>query len=182
MPDQIKNILIVVGQRCDVDQFEKDNSGICAQYGEEEVCLEHHDFTLNAQVPVPQDTLNTGFENGQGNDWQTENWGTKWDAGDVEEWEDYDHGEVVDLHFRKVSFETPYNTPDRWLDQVAEKNKNLCFFLHWCDEYTTSCGNFFLQVVVDQQVLFATSMAKRLKKILTRDPICGCLFGNTFMM
>src|SRR5207253_1211356 len=100
------------------------------------------DFSFEALVPRPSDEVlgrkrtilpgNLGYAFGSGLNgvnpmqWEVDNWGTKWDAGEP----------VVDEKNERVTFQTAWSAPLPWLEKVSamEVAKNIRFVLHWMDE------------------------------------------------
>lgn len=77
MPNNVQNILIVSGDSDSIASFLKACQGTCASYSkDDDVCTQHHTFTFNSLVPVPDNVLAKGFSD-MGFGWQTKNWGTK---------------------------------------------------------------------------------------------------------
>ena len=114
MPNYITNILHINGPRNDINQI----IGLSN---------DSNDFSFAFVVPYPPEAKND--KNFNWNVWQTENWGTKWDAGDTT----FVSNELED-DFAEINFETAWTPPEAWLKAAIEKFPNTDFKLYWLDE------------------------------------------------
>lgn len=67
-------------------------------------------------------------------DWRLENWGTKWDAFDVEE-------PIIEDDNIFLEFTTAWSAPREFFESMANKYKSLTFFVSYADEdLGVNCG------------------------------------------
>lgn len=97
-------------------------------YGEEK------DVTFNAIVPTPEDVyLGDIGANSPAKNWyafNTENWGTKWDACDVSVDEDH------------VMFTTAWSTPEPIIKALAKKIDDVVFCIFADEDIGSNCGAY----------------------------------------
>jgi hypothetical protein len=87
------------------------------------------DFTFNSLVPVPKKILLQGYNNA-GYQWQTKNWGTKWDV-------DAELTEKSKDHLTYY-FDSAWSPPLQWVVFASKKFPELTFTLSFYE-----LGNFF---------------------------------------
>lgn len=85
------------------------------------------EFSFGIVVPMPKKEENNWYN------WSLANWGTKWDA--------YEISEITrGNNFAKLSFQTAWSPPKKWLDIVMIKFPELEYVLYWSDEDFPSSG------------------------------------------
>ena len=106
-----------------------------------ENCPEGSEFTFNGTHPMPEDLNITKGTQTQDEkeqamlnkaryghtdwyDWRCEEWGTKWDACEA----NIDHN---DIDYFAVSFETAWNPPIAWIENIIQDFPDLCFTLEY---------------------------------------------------
>ena len=158
MPNWCENRLVVKGEKADLILFQTKVKGTHATYtlseaekemykrmGESEKNEEVHNFTFNSLVPVPQEVLEAGF-NGVGYNWQSENWGTKWDIHGANVMDESDE-EVI------YSFDTAWAPPEPWVKQVSALFPKLTFELAYFEPGMMFAGYMIYQndEVIDEE-------------------------------
>ena len=120
MPNHVQNHIKVGGDPQRVQEFlekvQNDEYGI---------------GTLDFQkiIPMPEDE-NDPYH------WHIYNWGTKWNAYDYREDEDYSHSETLD-------FLTAWSAPHPILERLSEMFPELAFVHEWADEdLGVNCGRY----------------------------------------
>lgn len=128
MPNHITNYLIVEGSKADVERFQKENRK------EQSKDTNGNETVLSFDCSVP-DSSN---DDGGWYSWRIKNWGTKWNAYEVQEpdIQVLSNGNIQ----MEYSFDTAWSPPAEWLKIVAEKYANLAFELKWYDEDYPQCG------------------------------------------
>ncbi len=132
MPNHVKNILTITGKKKELNSLknfvhDKENKNL---------------FSLNNILPMPpEDELDNVHLNVMPKwyNWRVENWGTKWDAYEVEMTR-------VDDKTLNYIFLTAWASPIYALVALSEKYPNLEFKLMFADEdIGNNCG--YLQIV-----------------------------------
>ena len=120
MPNHVQNHIKVSGNPQRVQEFlekvQNDEYGI---------------GTLDFQkiIPMPEDESDSYH-------WHIFNWGTKWNAYDYREGEDYSHSETLD-------FLTAWSAPHPILERLSEMFRELTFVHEWADEdLGVNCGRY----------------------------------------
>ena len=148
MPNNTSNTLQFYGDTADVNEV----YGLLSNNGKDGVLL------FNNSVPMPEELRNTmkrwdanetdeekaeririgeelkakyGVDNWY--DWSCENWGTKWDAYDVGEWD-------VDEGGGGTWFNTAWSPPVPWLKATSAKFPRVTFEMSYTDEACCYCG------------------------------------------
>ena len=128
MPNWCSNELTIFGIKEDMEVFMKENNST-EEWESEDEYEDNVGFRLsfNRALPIPEDA--------QWFEWCNENWGTKWDIGDedIEQEVEYDEPLTYDIGFReltmKITFDTAWRPPDKWLEFVIVKYPRLNFSL-----------------------------------------------------
>lgn len=117
MPNHIENILIFHTNPVDLNEIVKDG------------------FSFKHISPEPNNDDNYDWYI-----WRCKHWGTKWDAYDVEEIENYtdETGELI----VKYNFNTAWSPPIAWLKTVSTVCPKTNIELYWSDEDVPNCGWF----------------------------------------
>ena len=97
-------------------------------------------------IPVTKETLKElkqkyGADNWY--DWNCKNWGTKWDACEP----NICHN---DIDYFAVSFETAWNPPINWIDNIMQDFPDLCFTL----EYEEPCMGYGGRLSAQYEVIW----------------------------
>lgn len=125
MPNWCYNRLEVTGDKKEVKKFrEQASRSIKDEQNGGEVAGE---LAFDNFVPTPPEML----KGQEWYNWRIENWGTKWDAGEVEledEWENEAEASVL------YRFDTAWAPPVKWLDKVARQYPKLYFKLKYEEE------------------------------------------------
>lgn len=124
MPNWVKNLVYARHKDKElIAAFKGKNA-----YGEEK------EVTFNAIVPTPPDVyLDDIGSNAPANNWyvfNTENWGTKWDACDGIDC--YDH----------VEFNTAWSTPEPIIKALAEKLNDAIICIYADEDIGSNCGAY----------------------------------------
>jgi len=114
MPNHIENIVVFKSNHTDIEK------------------IIDGDFSFKHIAPIPD------IEEADIIDWCCHNWGTKWDAYNVEELDYYndDNGVLV----VKYQFNTAWSPPEPWLDKVSSVCPNTNIELYWSDEDLPNSG------------------------------------------
>lgn len=156
MPNHCSNDMFVIGPKEQVDAFVKFVKGVDKFNKDETTPLD-----FNSILPYPerfnvldmaaleheqkygwQSRPADGFNNG-GYEWCIANWGTKWNAYDVEldyNQEDYEDGEISTA---KYKFDTAWSPPNPVFTKWVEKFPELKFQL-----MSYESGNAFFQIMI----------------------------------
>lgn len=141
MPNWVYNTVSIHGAPNDVEAF-LDKAGKPRPYSSDDgvVFLEGREFSFWNFVAPPEDKWElyfgiSGVVDGEriGDPewnwypWNSDNWGCKWDAGNIEV--EYD-GES----FATVRFDTPWDTPRKIIAAIAEQHKELSISWHYEEE------------------------------------------------
>lgn len=122
MPNHIENILILHTNKIDFPKI---------------IGNEDEDFSFKYIAPEPI-FLNEDEYDWYG--WRIQNWGTKWDAYDVNKLEKKTNEDGT-LYFR-YTFDTAWNPPYKWIEAIAKKCPNTNVELYWADEDLPQSGWF----------------------------------------
>lgn len=142
MPNWVKNLVYA---------RHKDEELIAAFEGKDAYGKEK-DVTFNAIIPTPEDVYQGDIgENSPANNWlafNTENWGTKWDACDGEVY--YDH----------VEFNTAWSSPEPVIKALAKKLNDAVICVYADEDIGSNCGAYVYfpdgsKVAVDPVNMFA---------------------------
>ena len=144
MPNWCENHLTVTGEKEEVLRFQEQVKGRQAQYalsetekqmyermGESGVDEEVYNFTFHSLFPVPDAVLEEGYSSA-GYNWQSQNWGTKWDVNGVTLFEEDD--EVC------YEFSTAWAPPEPWVKHVSEQFPKLNFEIAYFEPGTMVAG------------------------------------------
>jgi hypothetical protein len=136
MPNYCCNHLKVTGPKKDLDAFK-------ATLNTKNVWGDIVEFSFNQTVPAPANMVTTNISmeemarlNEQGipnwYNWQSENWGCKWDASEVD----------LDVKPKSVDvrFETAWNPPLDWLKSASKAHPKLTFALAYCERGASFYG------------------------------------------
>ena len=90
--------------------------------------------------------------------WCESNWGVKWDASPLYDFEDYESLKTeigCDGEWCGYGFQTPWNPPGEWLDKVAEKYPKLRFELEFEEPGMSFAGEAVWQngVMVSKKIM-----------------------------
>jgi len=144
MPNYCYNALTVVGEKEIVDLFVQLNKG------------DNGDIDFSQLAPYPDEIYqgNLGQEerkiHGANNwyDWNIANWGTKWNASEIEEWvieKRYD-----DIYTASIKFTTAWAPPIEWFKKAAPQySKSLSFTLDYWEEGMFFAGTYRLNAALD---------------------------------
>lgn len=129
MPNWCCNHLVVKGPKKALDAFKstlntKDASG------------EVTDFSFNQTVPAPANMIRDSISTEQMReaaakgiptwyDWQSANWGCKWDCCEVQL--------EVKVKSVDVRFDTPWGPPIEWLKNASKAHPDLRFTISYCE-------------------------------------------------
>jgi len=116
MPNWCFNHLHITGSKEDIAAFKL----ACKKPGADDKD-ENAKFSFEGILPTPQELLDKEDNTG-GQDWyhwRCENWGTKWDASDI----DFDDGE----DYINVNYSTAWGPPIQWVETIAAKFPRLKF-------------------------------------------------------
>lgn len=109
MPNHCFNTLTITSNEIEnVKKFYSENLNV-----EEEFCH----LSFNKSIPIPEDEKSNWYN------WNCENWGTKWDAYEIEI---NDNDNSIEYYFQ-----TAWSPPTPWLDTVAKKYTNIEFRLEY---------------------------------------------------
>ena len=146
MPNWSSNRLYVTGKPEEVKEF-TDTLGTADANGMES------DFSFHQTVPMPSNVARGNLPFGEEPvlnwyDWSIENWGTKWDACDVEpDISVMIKAEVVLAIAAKdeslcidIGFETAWAPPTDWLENVSKKFPKLHFEIAYSEQGMGFCG------------------------------------------
>lgn len=137
MADYCKNELRITGPKADLDQFRADAASFERAWDPEDATTEPHPCLLNFEPgsPYPKEGEG-GFElrgkNDNWYDWRIKNWGTKWNAMDVDV-------NVTDIGIT-YNFTTAYSPPLEWLMEATERYPTLKFMLAYFEGTHDFCG------------------------------------------
>lgn len=133
MPNHITNVLYIIGKEKAVNLILNNIKKDFDTDKEDEMGT----IDFNKIIPMPDhiyrgDLGQDEYEKyGKNNwyDWSIENWGTKWNAYDFEEFYDpFDLGELG------VIFNTAWSMPEPIIQKLSEQYPECIFKLYWADE------------------------------------------------
>lgn len=92
-------------------------------------------FQFHKIIPVPDEVLKAGYDRA-GYNWQTDNWGTKWDAYDFDKdlLECYEPGKSIRITYK---FDTAWAPPIPILKALAKRFPELRIYHSYGEEYPT---------------------------------------------
>jgi len=143
MPNWCNNILSVIGPKEVVDLFVAKARGTRARYKPDEWEKRHgfgkqdpevYELCFNALSPVPDNVLEAGYNGGginvpgSGYRWQSDNWGTKWEASELTA------DRVDDRHVR-YTFNTAWAPPEGVIRHASIDFPALSFLLSFSEEF-----------------------------------------------
>ena len=118
MPNHCSNILTVTTSNNTIEPIQKFYAeNLETGNDKEDISFSHLSFGKN--VPIPEEKKNDWYN------WNCQNWGTKWDAYDV----DIDDNNDIFTYY----FNTAWSPPTSWLNEVASKYPNLDFTLEYSE-------------------------------------------------
>ena len=131
MPNWCSNRLYVKGKPEKVKEFTD-------TLGEEDANNVRSDFSFHQTVPMPEECsrgmLPAGYSGPNWYDWSIENWGTKWDACEVDCEADGIQSHVqnaIDRDLEEtvidIGFDTAWSPPFEWMEKASEKFPELDF-------------------------------------------------------
>ena len=136
MPNHITNKLVISGDQETLDRFYKEN------VGEGENKKSELDFERSVPMPEDVDTnqvitdqasLLSMFLGGGWHGWRIKNWGTKWNAYEVQK--------VIKEPGKLIyEFDTAWNQPEGWIKAVSKIYDTLTFDNFWFDEDVPQSG------------------------------------------
>tara|TARA_R110002020_G_scaffold413655_1_gene623267 strand:- start:17 stop:406 length:390 start_codon:yes stop_codon:yes gene_type:complete len=129
MPNHTRNELVVCGKEKDVNHFLK-------HMGEENDGLD-----FNQIIPMPEDVEDSMGDSGITPLWRTwscENWGTKWNAYDIEK----DIFTTGDIKTVTYNFLTAWSPPEPIIEKLKKDWSDLVFYGGYVEEGYQSCGAF----------------------------------------
>jgi Ferredoxin-like domain in Api92-like protein len=115
MPNHIENIIVFKSNATDIEKIIGD------------------EFSFKNICPLPNLEEDHDLI-----EWCCNNWGTKWDAYDVDELENHtdENGNLI----IKYQFTTAWSPPEPWLNKIAEVCPNTNIELYWADEDLPNSG------------------------------------------
>lgn len=141
MPNWVTNKLYIYGEH--VEDFKQAIKGYPAVYepNETESVIQAEpaisEFTFHSLVPVPDEILKQGYSN-TGYQWQTDNWGTKWDVGFFALQEPSDQELIYE-------FDTAWSPPIRWVEQASVLFPQFIFSLSFYEDSNAFAGKLKFQ-------------------------------------
>lgn len=111
-----------------------------------------HSFDFNNLVPMPEKIILSMGKNDDWYQWSVENWGTKWNAYDIEKWENI------------IEFQTAWSHPYPVIVAMSKRFPDVTFNIEYADEdihgdnfgaYQITNGN---DVKVETEPDFATKL------------------------
>ena len=146
MPNHCTNELRITGPKADLDQFRADAATFERNWDPEDTSDPHPSLlNFEAGSPYPKEGED-GFElrgkNDKWYDWRVTNWGTKWNAYDVDI-------NVTDIGMT-YNFTTAWSPPIPWLMEVTERYPTLKFMLAYFEGGCDFCG---VRIVEDGNML-----------------------------
>ena len=137
MPDYIRNKLIVTGLSEDVERF-VDHVGQTMDF-EKIIPPPANMFRENLGEKERRECAEKGIPNWY--DWQSEHWGTKWNACDCEEviLTPFEHMPYTEAIYR---FDTAWSTPEPVIRRIIEDWPELDIGGGYIDEGYEFCGSF----------------------------------------
>jgi hypothetical protein len=88
---------------------------------------------LPTQLPIPLKPIDKNIESFDQREWCVQNWGTKWDAYDIEPI-------ITNRDNTLILFTTAWNPPIVWIKKIGVMFPELIFELAWLDYYYPSSG------------------------------------------
>ena len=140
MPNHITNILVVSGPRDELERFRvmvsSENPVIKAKM---EKVDEQTVLDFNGTVPMPQFAADGGDGKKSGMfpdwyNWSCDNWGTKWNAYDIEEPILEGFNPPLNEATIRYQFNTAWSPPANWILTTAKMFPTLTFNDDWIDE------------------------------------------------
>jgi hypothetical protein len=122
MPNWCNNHLTVRGEHDEVQRF-KSNAAGHGPWEKPPADEQPSPLNFHSLVPIPADVLQAGYERA-GFDWEVQNWGCRWGAGEAELMDD----NGCELFYQ---FDTPWNPPVAFFKALGKLWPNLKFLLEY---------------------------------------------------
>lgn len=130
MPNWCENVLTLEGEKAEIERFIAANS--------DPFSTEDDARLLSFEMAIPTPEKKEGDPNDYWYHHHTNNWGTKWDASDVMDWEIMEYGQKVAAH---CMFNTAWSPPLAWLATVGASFPSLMLQLDYVEHGNALCGS-----------------------------------------
>lgn len=139
MPNWCENVLVVEGPEADVRRFIAENTDPLSESADEK------NLSFEMLAPTPPEKLEINTVGGDGwYEWRTTNWGTKWNASGVSDWEESAYAPRAGEISLRTEFDTAWAPPSGWLNIIAEHYPALRMQLDYVEHGVGFCGAVYV--------------------------------------